>query len=43
MGSPRTYFPKTKMGWKGENKMPDSYVFNDAYRTSLGYKCYYTL
>lgn len=43
MGSPRTYFPKTKMGWKGENKMPDSYVFNDAYRTSLGYKCYYAL
>ena len=43
MGSPRTYFPKAKIGWKGENKLPDSYVFNDAYRTSLGYKCYYPL
>ena len=43
MGSPRSYYPKTKIGWKGENKTPDSYVFNDAYRTSLGFKCYYPL
>ena len=43
MGSPRSYYPKAKIGWKGENKTPDSYVFNDAYRTSLGFKCYYPL
>ena len=23
--------------------MPDSYLYNDAYRATLGYKCYFTL
>lgn len=43
MGAPRSYYPKNTLMWHGENKLPDSYVFNDAYRTSLGFKCYYTL
>jgi hypothetical protein len=29
--------------WRGENKMPDSYLYNDAYRASLGFKCYFAL
>ena len=43
MGSPRSYYPRNKLMWRGENKMPDSYLFNDAYRASLGFKCYFTL
>jgi hypothetical protein len=31
------------MMWRGANKMPDSYLYNDAYRASLGFKCYFTL
>jgi len=29
--------------WLGNYKMPDSYLYNDAYRASLGYKCYFSL
>jgi hypothetical protein len=29
--------------WLGDYKMPDSYLYNDAYRATLGYKCYFTL
>ena len=43
MGSPRSYYPRNKLMWRGENKMPDSYLYNDAYRATLGYKCYFTL
>ncbi len=43
MGQPRSYFPKNRMLYRGSNKMPDSYVFNDAYRATLGFKCYFTL
>lgn len=43
MGSPRSYYPRTEMMWKGTFKMPDSYLYNDAYRASLGFKCYFTL
>ena len=43
MGAPRSFYPKSKMMWRGENKMPDSYLYNDAYRASLGFKCYFTL
>jgi len=40
MGSPRSYYPRSSLMWRGTNKLPDSYVFNDAYRASLGFKCY---
>lgn len=43
MGSPRSFYPKNFLMYKGENKIPDSYVYNDAYRASLGFKCYFTL
>ena len=43
MGSPRNFFPRSRIMWRGENKMPDSYLYNDAYRASLGYKCYFAL
>ena len=43
MGAPRSFFPRSYLLEKGENKIPDSYLYNDAYRASLGYKCYYTL
>ena len=43
MGSPRSFYPKSQLLQRGENKMPDSYLYNDAYRASLGFKCYYTL
>jgi hypothetical protein len=43
MGSPRSYYPRNQLMWRGENKMPDSYLYNDAYRASLGYKCYFAL
>jgi len=43
MGAPRSYYPRSTIMWSGINKMPDSYVFNDAYRVSLGFKCYFTL
>lgn len=43
MGAPRSFYPRSSLLWRGENKMPDSYLFNDAYRETLGYKCYFTL
>ncbi len=43
MGSPRSYYPRNQVMWQGENKMPDSYLYNDAYRASLGYKCYFAV
>ena len=43
MGSPRSFYPRSKLLWRGNNKMPDSYLYNDAYRATLGYKCYFTL
>jgi hypothetical protein len=43
MGAPRSFFPRSRLLVRGSNKLPDSYLYNDAYRTSLGYKCYFTL
>ena len=43
MGSPRSFYPKSNLLYRGENKIPDSYLYNDAYRATLGYKCYFTL
>lgn len=43
MGQPRSFYPKNKLLFRGNNKIPDSYVFNDAYRATLGFKCYFTL
>ena len=43
MGRPRSFYPLSELCWRGDNKIPDSYLYNDAYRASLGYKCYFTL
>ena len=43
MGSPRSYYPRNQVMWQGANKMPDSYLYNDAYRASLGFKCYFAI
>jgi len=43
MGAPRSFYPRSNLLERGANKMPDSYLYNDAYRASLGYKCYFTL
>ena len=43
MGSPRSFYPRSKILYRGENKLPESYLYNDAYRASLGFKCYFTL
>ena len=43
MGAPRSFYPRSELLELGENKMPDSYLFNDAYRATLGYKCYFSL
>ena len=43
MGAPRSFYPKSQLFAKGENKLPESYLYNDAYRTTVGYKCYYAL
>ena len=43
MGAPRSYVPRNWTMYKGENKLPDSYLYNDAFRATLGYKCYFTL
>jgi len=43
MGAPRSFYPKSHMMWRGENKMPDSYLYNDAFRATLGFKCYFAL
>ena len=41
MGAPRSYYPRITRMWRGENKLPDSYLYNDAYRATLGFKCYF--
>ena len=43
MGSPRSFYPRSGLLHRGENKLPDSVLYNDAYRASLGFKCYFTL
>ena len=43
MGAPRSFYPRTSLFARGENKLPESYLYNDAYRATLGYKCYFTL
>ena len=43
MGSPRSFYPRSSLLYRGENKISDSYLYNDAYRASLGFKCYFTL
>ena len=43
MGRPRSFYPLSELAWRGDNKIPDSYLYNDAFRASLGYKCYFTL
>lgn len=43
MGSPRTFYPRKQQLWLGTYKMPDSYLYNDAYRATLGYKSYFTI
>jgi hypothetical protein len=43
MGSPRIYYPRVSKPWLGVYKMPDSYLYNDAFRALLGPKCYFTL
>lgn len=43
MGTPRSFYPKSNLLYRGENKIPDSYLYNDAYRATLGFKCYFTL
>ena len=43
MGAPRSFYPRSSLLHRGENKMPDSYLYNDAYRASLGFKCYFAL
>ena len=43
MGAPRSFYPRSYLMYHGENKLPDSYLYNDAYRASLGFKCYFTL
>jgi len=43
MGAPRSFFPRSYLLENGANKLPDSCLYNDANRASLGYKCYFTL
>ena len=43
MGSERSFYPRSSLLEAGENKRPDSYLYNDAYRATLGFKCYFTL
>ena len=43
MGAPRSFYPKSSLLYRGENKLPESYLYNDAYRATVGYKCYYAL
>jgi len=43
MGSPRSFIPRSSQMWRGVHKMPDSYLYNDAFRTSVGFKAYHTL
>lgn len=43
MGTCRSYYPRSNLLFLGENKLPDSYLYNDAYRATLGYKCYFGL
>jgi hypothetical protein len=43
MGTCRSYYPRSNLLFLGENKLSDSYLYNDAYRATLGYKCYFGL
>ena len=43
MGAPRSFYPRSSLLQRGPNKLPDSCLYNDAYRASLGFKCYFTL
>lgn len=43
MGSARSFYPRSQLLQRGENKLPDSVLYNDAYRASLGFKCYFAL
>ena len=43
MGAPRSFYPRKEKMWLGTYKMPDSYLYNDAYRATLGFKCYFAL
>ena len=43
MGSARSFYPKSQLLQRGENKLPDSTLFNDAYRATLGFKHYFAL
>lgn len=43
MGSARSFYPRSFLLQRGENKLPDSCLYNDAYRASLGFKCYFAL
>jgi len=43
MGSERSFYPRSFLLEDGANKKPDSYLYNDAYRATLGFKCYFTL
>lgn len=43
MGAPRSFYPKSSLLYRGENKLPESYLYNDAYRATVGYKCYFAL
>lgn len=43
MGSPRTYYPRISQPQLGMYKMPDSYLYNDAFRATVGYKTYFSI
>ena len=43
MGSARSFYPRSQLLQRGENKLPDSVLFNDAYRATLGFKHYFAL
>jgi hypothetical protein len=43
MGAPRSYYPRSEGMEAGIYKKPDSYMYNDAFRETLGFKSYFTL
>jgi hypothetical protein len=43
MGRARGFYPLQQASADGGYKIPESYLYNDAYRATLGYKCYFTL
>ena len=43
MGSSRGFYPRNQLLQRGENKIPDSALYNDAYRATLGFRCYFAL